>query len=351
MVKRLLKDRFLKDNAVFFVGTVTVAFLNYLYHPVIGRMMKVEDFGEVQAFLSFFMIIGVFTGFFRNVIITVIANDKDGKDKELTDMLRKASLILALVVAGILLLLGNQLATFFNFSSYNYFIAAAALVIIGSMTSNYQAIIQGMNDFKALSFVGILNSLSKLLLSILTISLGWAIFGAIGAIVVASLISLAYSYFHVRKNFQAGNSFKVKIDKRIRRELWYALLFVSVSFSVTFLYSNDVMMVKKYFPAEDAGLYSGIAIVGRIIFFLVSSIPGVLLPAVTLSDKNGENRRVLLKAMGLTALFGCSAFALFSLFPDLTAGILMGERYHDNAHLLPEISAYLLLVSFSNIFL
>ncbi|OQB07190.1 MAG: Polysaccharide biosynthesis protein [Parcubacteria group bacterium ADurb.Bin216] len=350
MVKRILKDDFLRNNIVYFIGTVSVAFLNYLYHPVLGRMLKVEEFGEVQAFLAFFLIIGVFTGFFRNVIITAVANIKKEEDKEIISMLKKASLLLAFFVAIFLLAGGHILADFFNFSSYNYFIAFAILVVLGAVGSNSQAIIQGMHDFKYLSLVGIVNSLLKLLASVLFIYLGWAVFGAIGGIILSTVVSAWMAYVYVRKRFNQGNSFKVKIDKRIKKELWYAVLFLAVSFSVIFLYSNDVVMMKRYFSAEETGLYSGIAIVGRVIYFLVASIPGVLLPAVKIADEKGENRKILVKAICLTGMLGGGALLVFSVFPELVSGILMGDRYQGYAHFIPQISLYLFFVSFSNLF-
>ena len=69
MIKKLIKDDFLKNNAIFFIGSMAVAVLNYLYHPILGRMMSVEDFGEVQSLISLFIQLSIFMGVFN--IITV----------------------------------------------------------------------------------------------------------------------------------------------------------------------------------------------------------------------------------------------------------------------------------------
>lgn len=350
MVKRILQDKFLKNNLIFFIGTVTVAFLNYLYHPILGRLMKVEDFGEIQAFLSFILVFGVFTGFFRNVITTVVSNLKDEKDRELIVMLEKASLLLAAFISLILILFGGFLTSFFNFSSYYFFIAFAIIIMLGVVNSNNQAIIQGFHNFKVLSIAGIISSLSKLLLSILFVVLGWAVFGAIGAIILSSIIGTAYVVSYNRKNFRTEKSSNIKIDKRIKKELWYAFLFMLVSLSITFLYSNDVIIIKKYFSPEEAGFYSGIAIIGRIVFFLVSSIPGVLLPAIKLEGHEEENKRILIKSICLTGVLAGGALAIFSSFPDLIIKFLIGSKYQGYAHLLPEISLYLFFVSCSSLF-
>ena len=350
VIKKIKEDKFLQHNLIYFVGTITVAFLNYLYHPIMGRIMKVADFGEIQAFLSFLLILGVFTGFFKNVITTIVANLKDEKDRELLAMLQKFSLICAFFLALILVLFGNFFASFFNFSSYYFFPAFALLVLIGVINVNNQAITQGLKNFKALSLSGILGSLSKLILSVLFVFLGLAVFGVINAIVLSSLIASIYLIFINRKFFKIQDCFSIKIDSRIKKELWYAFVFLLVSLAITFLYSCDVVVVKKYFSPELAGFYSGMAIIGRIIYFLVSSIPAVLLPSIKIKDENKENKKIMIKAIALTAFLGISALAVFSAFPEFITKILIGNRYAEYAYLLPKISTYLLLVSFSSLF-
>lgn len=350
IIQRIKQDKFLQHNAIYFIGTVSVAFLNYLYHPVMGRLMKVADFGEVQVFLSFLLIFGVFTGFFKNVITTIVANLKNDQDRELVAMLQKFSLLCAVFLSLILIIFGNFFASFFNFSSYYFFPAFAILVLIGVINVNNQAITQGLQNFKVLSLSGILGSLSKLILSALFVLIGWAVFGVVGAIVLSSIISCLYLIWANREFFKIYECFSVKIDSRIKKELWYAGVFLLVSLAITFLYSCDVVVVKKYFSPELAGFYSGMAIIGRIIYFLVSSIPAVLLPSIKLNNENQENKKTMFKAIGLTAILGGSALAVFSIFPGLITKILIGARYESYAHLLPKISLYLFFVSFSSLF-
>ncbi len=63
-IKALADDRFVKNNVIFFFGSMGVAFLSYLYHPILGRIMKVEDFGEVQTLLSLVTQVSVPLGIF-----------------------------------------------------------------------------------------------------------------------------------------------------------------------------------------------------------------------------------------------------------------------------------------------
>jgi O-antigen/teichoic acid export membrane protein len=52
--RQLRSSDFLRQNAILFVGSLAVSVLNYAYYPVLGRLLKVEEFGEVQVLISLF---------------------------------------------------------------------------------------------------------------------------------------------------------------------------------------------------------------------------------------------------------------------------------------------------------
>jgi O-antigen/teichoic acid export membrane protein len=51
---------FLKNNAVFWITSLIVSFVNYLYYPILGRLMRPADFGETQTIISIFTQTAVF---------------------------------------------------------------------------------------------------------------------------------------------------------------------------------------------------------------------------------------------------------------------------------------------------
>jgi len=349
LLKWIREDKFIKNNIVFFCGSMVVAFLNYLYHPILGRMMRVEDFGEVQAFISFVLIFGVFSGIFKNVITNIVANFQGEEDKKTILMLQKTGLYFALLVSSALLIFGSHFVSFFNFRANYLFIILSILIVLGVVYSTHLAIIQGLKDFKALSVAGIIASGSKVIISVALVFFGWAVFGATAGLILSQLAVLIYILLYGRKNFRLGPGFKTKIDNRIKKELWYAFLFLAASFSVTFLYSADTIIVKKFFSAEMAGFYSGIATIGRIIFFVTGSVAAVLLPSIKINDVENKNKKILIKALILNIMIGGGVLAAFLIFPTLITRILIGSRYLAYVYLLPKISLFLFVISLSNL--
>ena len=348
-LKLITKDKFLRNNIIFFCGSLIVAFLNYLYHPILGRMMSVEEFGEVQTLISLFLQLAIVTGVFKIIVVNVISNQKTEEEtKEIILMLQKFALCIILAISGLIIVFSPWLKSFFNFNSLYPFISLAIILPVGLFLTFREAILQGIHNFKTLSISQIIVSSGRLIFAIILVYLGWSSFGAISAIIIAQGIALIYVIAKTRHLFDFSN-WNIKIGRRIKPELKYGFLIFVVTLCVAFLYTADVIMVKHYFPSDVAGQYSGISIIARIIFFITGSIVGVLLPSIKFKDAGGKNNKILLKSLFLILGLGGTILIVFSLFPEFVINILIGERYLAYAYLLPRLSLVIFLVSIINL--
>jgi O-antigen/teichoic acid export membrane protein len=59
MIKKIWGNAFARNSLIFFVGSMVVNVLNYFFHVVLGRMVSVEIYGEVESLLSLVNIISV----------------------------------------------------------------------------------------------------------------------------------------------------------------------------------------------------------------------------------------------------------------------------------------------------
>jgi hypothetical protein len=82
MLNKLFQDKFFRHNFIFFCGSILVAFFNYLYHPILSRMMDIGSFGEVQALISLFLLLSMVIGVFRTIVINIVANAQEIKEKQ-----------------------------------------------------------------------------------------------------------------------------------------------------------------------------------------------------------------------------------------------------------------------------
>lgn len=327
-----------------------VAFLNYLFHPVLGRMMDVESFGEVQAILSLSLILAIFTGVFRNIVINIASNASEmEKDKEAILMLEKFSFYIILSISFLVVIFSPQLKTFFNFTSIYPFIALAVLFIFTLSLSFRQAILQGLKDFKSLSISNIIMSGGRVMFATALVYLGFSAFGAVSGLILAQIVALGYALYKTKHHWGMFDSRKVKISSRIKKELKYGLLIFISTLCITFFYSADVIIIKHYFPPDIAGVYSGIATIARIVFFVTASVAGVLLPSIKLGEES-NNKKILKKAFILVFCLGSLVLLTFWAFPAIIVRSLIGTKYLALAPYLPKLSLLLFVVSVLNLF-
>jgi O-antigen/teichoic acid export membrane protein len=351
MINKIFQDKFLRHNFIFFCGSMIVAIFNYLYHPILSRMMDIESFGEVQALISLFLLFSMVIGVFRTIVVNIVANAQEIQEKqELILMLQKAGLYIVSAFSLLIIVFSPQLKLFFNFSSVYPFISLAILLILSLFFTFRSAILQALHKFKEVSIASIYLSAGRLVFAVLLVYIGWASFGAVTAIVLSQIIALIYVYSKTSTHLMSLAKANVRITSRIKKEFSYAFLVFLATLCVTFLYSADVIVIKHYFPADQAGFYSGIATIARIIFFVTGSVAGVLISHIKLENSDKENKKTLRKSLFLVGGLGGAVLLTFLAFPDTIIKVLIGQRYLDYAGLLPRLSLLLFFVSIINVF-
>ena len=113
--------------------------------------------------------------------------------------------------------------------------------------------------------------------------------------------------------------------------------------SLAILFNSDVILVKHFFSQEVSGIYSSLAIIGRILFFGSSSISLVLFPIASEGHAKGEDtRHMFFQSLTLTSLLLIVGFLVFSLVPDFVIRILFGSSYLPASSYLAKFSIFML---------
>jgi len=352
-----MRDEFWRNNLVFFIGSMLAALLNYLYYPVLGRMLSVNDFGEVQTLVSIFLQSTIFFSVLGLITVNIITNRSGDPVKVRTVFeLEKLALLAALIGLVIVLVLAKQIQAFLHFNSF-WPLAALSAAIVASVPLTFrQFYLRGRLLFGAAARSAIWAAGAKLVLSSLLVYLGYRSSGAIAGIVLAQLIALVYTARIARKAGYLRSLVGVRqthwMDLQILRpELKYGLLVLAVTLFITLQFSLDIVVVKHYFPADTAGLYAGITTIARIIYFLTASIGIVLMSSVKLSVPASTNRSVLKRSFGLLLALGVPALLFFWAAPRLVIKVMLGSKYLDYASLLPLLSLAMLIISATGLLL
>jgi O-antigen/teichoic acid export membrane protein len=358
MIQRLIRQvrgsDFLRQNAVLFFGSLLVSVLNYAYYPVLGRLLKIEAYGEVQILISLFLQLTIFLTVLSQVTVNVTANykDEDTKHKVVFE-LEKFGLLLSVLVLIVGIFASWQLKQILHFDSvWPFIVLLLGLVATVPLTFRI-GYLRGKQRFGPVSVAGVIGAVSKLIISAGLVIIGFSTVGAIGGVLVAQLLAFVYTVSRARQaGFKrpAGSSYFTLPDLHtLKPELTYAAFVLVASLGVTILSSVDVFIVKHYFSAEVAGGYAGVATVAKMLFFLTASIAQVMLPAVKIHAAERANRQYLLKSLALTVGLGGVAMIVFMLLPQFVISVLMGGTYAPYAHLLPTLSLAMFLISVINL--
>ncbi|MFA5047572.1 MAG: oligosaccharide flippase family protein [Patescibacteria group bacterium] len=353
-MKRFLQDKFLRQTAIFFTGTMIGSFLSYLFHPVLGRVMSLEDFGELEAVISMTLQFGIITGVFSSLVMNIVTNSHNDDPKKVATLLHQLQTI-CLIIMTVVFLLTVIFAGFMQktlkFSSPWPFVGLGVIMVSGVFFTFRNAWLQGKQDFSAVSLANIIGSGARLVFAAILVVLGFKTLGAVVGLILAGLASLWYVWVKTRdfKNSEKMFDFSGWSRQLVAKGAKYGLLIFMASGCITFLYTFDVIAVKYFFSAQDAGVYGGVATIARIIFFVTAAVGGVLFPAIKLKNTFAENSKILLKGLALTGVLGGVTLLTFSLFPSMVIRIMIGSKYLPLANLMPILGSLIFLVSLANI--
>jgi O-antigen/teichoic acid export membrane protein len=350
---KLQSNTFLHNNALYWVASLGVSFLNYLYYPVLGRILNPTSFGETQTVISFFTQLGAFFQVLSLVGVGIITKySDDAKRDELTTEISRLTFFMSIVFFVLSILLAPALKNFFHFSSIGpFFLLSVSLLISvpGSFANSY---LQGHRQFKSLAKVNIAGALSKLALAVLFVLLGFKAVGAIGGLVAAQLLALLISLRLGRglRHFISGNLTLKRLNlSLLKQEAPYAVMVLATSLTTNLLLSFDILVVKHYFSPAQAGLYTGISIISNIIYYLTGPFAAVMIPSIKPSNTAIDNQRTLKKSLIISVAVGGSVLALFLLLPHLVVLLLLGHKYAVYASFLRGLAFSMFALSIANL--
>jgi O-antigen/teichoic acid export membrane protein len=352
-LEQIMRNEFIRHNAIFWFGSLGVSFLNYLYYPITGRLLSPTNFGETQTIISFMTQTGILLQVLGLVSIGIIKKYSDTKEREtLRSELSRLTLAISVLIFFITILLAPLLKNFFNFNSSLPFIALAIALLTSVPLSFANAYLQAHKKFVILSFSNILGSLSKIILAVIFILLGFKTLGALGGLIIAQLLSLIYALYRGSgvKNFLANNFNLKRIQiNLLKPELPFTAMVFCTSLTINLMLSFDILVVKHYFPPQQAGLYTGISIISNIIYFTCGPFANVLVPSLHPDSGIRENMSLLYKSLRFTILVGGIVTLVFLIEPHLVVNILLGHRYSPYSKYLRGLSISIFALSIANI--
>jgi len=332
-------------------GSLAGSFLNYVTNTQVGRILGPEGYGVFMSLVSLLMIISVINTSLNTTIMKFVSKFKAAgefnKVESLWDKLSKLLFISGGGVFVVILLLSLPIARFLRIDTPMPVIVLGVVVWVSLVSIVATAVLNGLQEFFKLTLYQFIGAAVKLLVSLGLVFIGFRVAGALLGFVMASLVPLALA-LPVIKKLSAGTLKKVNIS--LKQPLLYSLPVTGATLGLILLFTMDVVLAKRFLSPLEAGYYSGLAVIGRVITFGTAPVALVMFPIISerLAQKRSY-RKILFLAVGLVSLCGLFITAIYHLFPKTVIDVFFGVKFYPAAPLLGWFGLLLTVYSLCNL--
>lgn len=299
--------------------------VNYLYHVLMGRILGPVNYGTLASLYSIIYLIGIVPISASVAIVKFISSAKNQNEvSSIYSSLKRFVFFIALVTLVILFVASPVIARFLNINNF-WLVSLVSLILFFILLALVnQATSQGLLKFFGSVGPSLVSALIKLILGVILVLLGWSVFGAMVGVVMASFISYLFSFWFLRRFLKERKTYSYDL----RPFLKYSFPVLIQALAFTSLFTTDVILVKHFLPAFQAGIYAALSTLGKIIYFAASPITATMFPIVSRRKASGEGyRKIFLVSFAVTVLLSVAIVLFYWLFPNIAIGVLYGKAY------------------------
>jgi O-antigen/teichoic acid export membrane protein len=350
-IARLQGSIMVRQGALVFAATMILNLGGFAFHFIATRRIGVADYGVLAALLSMVTLLTIPANLAAPVIARFAAefgvlHDNRHVRRLVLDVVRFFGLLgLGYLVVSMILM--RPAAAFLNAPIW----PAPFVALIGGtllLSGVLRAVAQGTQDFAGFARSCIADGVFKLAGVLIFTSIGLGLFGGIvgffcGA--AGGVVAIALTLF---ARYAPVADCAIRYDWR--RIAVSGLGSAAVTLAGALIGSADVILVKHFFDADQAGIYSVAALGGKVLLFSVGFVPTVLLPQATERHVRGERTRYAL-AMCVAILFVISIAGLIALkfFGIVLLHALAGHAFDAAEPLLLPYSVAMMFFALSTV--
>ncbi|MBU2938179.1 oligosaccharide flippase family protein [Lacinutrix sp. C3R15] len=345
----ILKSKKITPEQIFMLSVLAVNGGNYLYNLILGRVLGPAQFADAAVLITFLLVLSFVAMTFQLVTAKFSVVFENDTFKNFISKIYKNATIVGLGLGALIVVFANQLQNLFNTSTSSMFTIFGIGVPLYFLMSVNRGVFQGKKEFNYLSITYQAEMLSRLVITLALIFL----FNIQSSIVIAIGILISFGFGLMPFEFK-----NVSIKKSIAMEASqskqvrsFFIITAFYEFTQIIINNSDILLVKHYFDAYEAGLYASLALIGRIVYFVAWMFVMLLLPTVVQLKKEGkETAPILFKYVGYIAAIATAIIIGCALFPETAITLLFGDSYLAMAPLLWKYALATGLFAISNIF-
>lgn len=343
---QLIKHPLIYGSGIVVIGNLLANFFNFLFNLFMSRSLTVSEYGVLASVMSLI----VFPTLVSNAIIPVVirfAGDYFAQGnypllRGLYMKVFKPVVLIAVIVFVLFFLLLPEINKFFHIDDTNILLMTNVIIFFSIIGVINMGFLQAKLAFGFQVFVGATNAIIKLVLGMVLVLLGYSVGGATMAMIVAGITSYLVSFLPLRFIFDRKISSPAISTKAL---FFYGLPSSLTLLGLTSFISADIMLVKHFFNPHQAGLYAGLSLISRVIFYVSSPIAAVMFPMIVQKHSKNENYTNTFKlSLALVFIPSILITIFYALFP--TFSILFFLKREEYLAISPYIAPFALFITF-----
>ena len=346
-----LRSPFALNNFIYFGGNFFAGLAGFAFQGLLGNALGANGFAEVAPLISLFYLIQiplfiVMAVAARYTAPLAVRGDQSRVNRGYRDLVLYTSVA---GVGGMLLFLAitPQLKAFLNLPSLGPLIALSAAVPLCLLVGVGRGVVQGEERFVWLSGNFFLYGISTLGFLPVLLAFHLHAVGAVVAINLALVLCNLFAALALRDLPPAGHHERLPIWPLLRGAFGASAGITAV----TLFYNFDVLLAKHFLSTQDAGLYSAMSLLGKILFFGTISISVVMFPRVAAIHAEGRRaHRTVNLSLALVGAAGGAVVLAYFIAPGAIVHLLLRKpEYQAIASYLGLFSLAMLGLAIANL--
>lgn len=326
--RQTIENPLISGSLVVFLGTFAGNILNFLFNFFMTRNLSVADYGSLAALASIILLFALIAESLTPTVVhftgSYFANKKISKATALFWKLNALFVASGAVALGSFIVFAESFGHFFKINNAFLLFLVGVIVFFTSVMSLNKGVLMGRLSFGYISFLNFFSSLLKFLSGIFFVLSGLGVIGGLLAFLSAYTSFYLLSFFPLRFIFQKKTKEKVIGLKKI---FTYAAPSSIAMLGLTLFITTDLLLVKHFYSPREAGIYAGMSLLGKIIYFFSAPISTVLFPLVVQKRaRNEKHSDLFFIAMGLVAISSLGITIFYYIFPEFSILLLLKQK-------------------------
>lgn len=349
LIKSYLKKHYL-GAAFLIAATMASNVINFAFNAYLGRALTLDEFslisliGSLYGFASIgFIALGSVATYKGGLLI---GRYGDEAGRLFLKHLQKISIIISISVSSMWLLLTPFLSSYFH-TTYSIILLLTPIWFFGFLLNVNKGYISSKLQFGILGAASILEPIIKLTLAFIFIQFKEDAltylsvpFSIVAACLLTAIILRQKSSL-TQKQPSARENFPVK---------FFLTSLISGLSTLSFV-SLDVILARHYLPADQAGQYALISLIGKMVYFMSGLSSQFVIPLISHSEgKKQDSKGVFYKILFATFALTLVAFVPLGILANIFTPILFGAKVLPVLKFLPMFLLAMMAFSVSRVF-